>query len=50
MDFHSVGIVLLIPAYLGRELHAVGDETLALKLPWQASHFSYKQKNGRFQD
>ena len=50
MDFHSVAIVLLIPAYPGRALHAVGDEILALKLPWPASHFSYKQKNGRFQD
>lgn len=50
MDFSSVGIVLLIPAYPDRAIHAVGDGTLALKLPQQVSRFSYKEKNGRFQD
>jgi len=49
-NFHSVGIVLWIPADRGRALHAVGDETLPLKPSWQVSHLSYKQKNGRFQD
>lgn len=48
MDFHTAGIVLLIPAYPGRALHAV-SKTLALKLPWQAFHCFFKQKNGRFQ-
>lgn len=49
MDFCNVGAVVLVPAYPGRPLHAVGDENLALKLPWQVFHFSYKRKNGRFQ-
>lgn len=48
MDFHTAGIMLLIPAYPDRAFHAVG-KTLALKLPWQVSHCFFKQKNGRFQ-
>lgn len=48
MDFHTAGVVLLIPAYSCRALHPVG-KTLALKLPWQISHCFFKQKNGRFQ-
>lgn len=48
MDLHTVGIVLLIPSYPGRELYAVG-KILALKLPRQVSHCFFKQKNGRFQ-
>lgn len=43
MDFHSVSVVLLIPAYPGRVLHAVGDETLALKLPWQVSFLANRK-------